>query len=242
MTELKIYSTPEMVALEFADFFYDLFVEYHKEEKTMHIALSGGTTPKLWFKLLVEKYRDIINWDIIHFYWGDERMVPSNDADSNYGEAKRLLFDKISIPNMNIHPINGSNKHSDEIRDYTELLYENLEKEEGMPVFDLIVLGMGDDGHTASIFPNQIELFNSDNLYALTYHPKTGQPRLTVTGKVINRARNVAFLITGNNKAPVLRSVFNQENNFEEYPASYVQPLSNQLYFFVDSEAAQQMF
>lgn len=242
MTELKIYNTPVHVAREFADLFYTLFKQYQDEDKLMHVALSGGSTPKLFFKLLVERFKDIIDWNIIHFYWGDERMVPSTDAESNYGEAIRFLFDKISIPKSNIHPIRFTNQPKDEIKHYAELLAKNLDMSNGNPVFDLVILGMGDDGHTASIFPNQMELFHSDAVCELAYHPETGQPRITLTGRVINNAKNVVFLITGEKKAAVLRSVFNQDESSKNYPATYVQPTSDQLFFFVDSEAAQNIF
>lgn len=242
MTELKIYNRPEHVAVELAEFFYALVKEYQKKGKKINVALSGGSTPKLWFKQLADQYKDKIDWNQIHFYWGDERMVPADSIESNFGEAKRYLFEHIPIPDANIHPVNGTNQVNEEVKRYTEMLINNLDNEEGKPVFDLVILGMGDDGHTASIFPNQMDLIDSDAACSLAYHPETRQLRITITTKVINKARYVVFLITGESKAEVLKSVFNQDDYAKQYPAAYVLPDSNQLYFFIDSEAAQKIF
>jgi 6-phosphogluconolactonase len=241
MAELKIFNNPQHVAEEFADFFYKEVQECLMKKASMHVALSGGSTPKLWFKILKEKYSSKMPWHIIHFYWGDERMVSALDSESNYGEALRILFDHISIPEENIHPVIGENSIDSEITRYKELIYNNLEKSENIPVFDLIVLGMGDDGHTASIFPNQLKILESEHVCAKAEHPDTGQIRLTLTGKVINRARNIVFLITGENKAKKLGTIFLKKSGYEKFPASYIEPYFGKLFFFIDKAAATEI-
>ncbi len=241
MTEFKIYDTPQLVAREFAEFFQSLSNSFHENGKELHVALSGGSTPKLWFNILAGEYKERINWKMVHFYWGDERMVPAIDRESNYGEAKRLLFDKIPVPTDNIHPIVGTTPAKDEAKRYSELLLNNLHVEEGIPVFDLVILGMGPDGHTASIFPNQMELLNSREICDSAYHPGSGQARVTITGRVINKARYVAFLITGKDKAPKLKSIFDHNMHSGQYPAAHVSPLSDMLFYFVDTDAAQRI-
>lgn len=238
MTELKIFRTPQNVAKEFAVFFQHLADEYSRKKQILNVALSGGSTPKYWFEILAKEYKYLIRWELIHFYWGDERMVPSDDIESNFGEAKRILFNNISIPPENIHPVIGSNPVKDEVERYSNLIKDNLNQEDGLPVFDLVILGMGDDGHTASIFPHQMDLLSSGHICGLAYHPDSGQVRLTLTGTVINKARNVVFLVTGTGKAPKLRSIFTQEEGSEKFPAAHINPQSEHLYFFVDSEAA----
>jgi 6-phosphogluconolactonase len=241
MTELKIFRTPQNVAGEFAVFFQHLADEYSRKKQLLNVALSGGSTPKYWFEILAKEYKHTIHWELVHFYWGDERMVPSEDVESNFGEAKRILFDNISIPQENIHQVIGSNPIEDEIERYSNLIKNNLEQENGAPVFDLTILGMGDDGHTASIFPHQMDLLSSGNICGFANHPDSGQVRLTLTGTVINKARNVVFLVTGTGKAPKLRSIFTQEEGSEKFPAAHINPESGHLYFFVDSEAAAEI-
>lgn len=241
MRKIEITETPEELANSFALYFCDLARTYKSQDKNMHVALSGGSTPKIWFKLLVQKFKTSIPWDIIHFYWGDERMVPAEHAESNYGEAKRLLFDHINIPEQNIHPVEGSNSIDDEINRYNNIISSNIACQKNFPEFDLIILGMGDDGHTASIFPHQMDLLNSKAMCAKAIHPQSGQIRLSLTGSLINCAHNIAFLITGANKAEKLEHIMEQDARSKEYPATYINPKSGNLLFYLDQQAASKL-
>jgi len=234
----KIFETPENLAQQFAEDFYKLVEKVYTDGRIIHVALSGGSTPKIWFEVLRKNYATLIAWENIHFYWGDERMVPSKDKESNYGEAKRILFDHISIPPANIHPILGENDTTQELERYSSILDLNLSQQKNLPVFDLMILGMGDDGHTASIFPDQMEILNSKNLVELAYHPVSRQKRISLTGSVINNSRQIIFLITGSEKAPVLAKILNKTGNYKDYPTAHIRPVSGKVEYYLDKEAA----
>jgi 6-phosphogluconolactonase len=182
-----------------------------------------------------------IDWSQVHFYWGDERCVPPTDAESNYGMTAELLLSKIEIPGENIHRIQGENDPEQEARRYGELLVKELQTYNGVPQFDLVILGMGDDGHTASIFPYQMHLWESAKNCEVAKHPGSGQKRITITGSVINTASVVAFLVTGAGKAPKVREIIQKEGDYKAYPASLVEPESGELYWFLDKDAAKEL-
>ncbi|MCW5517077.1 6-phosphogluconolactonase [Muriicola sp. Z0-33] len=234
----KVYTSKMDLAREFAKWM-SKFIDDSQNE--VNIALSGGSTPKLIFEELASEYKDKIDWSRVHFYWGDERCVPPTDMDSNFGMTAELLLSKISIPSENVHRIKGENTPGEEAVNYSKLLQHRLTVKDNIPCFDLVILGMGDDGHTASIFPHQIELWDADNNCEVATHPETGQNRITLTGKLINNAKMVTFLVTGANKADKVREIIKREGHFEDYPASLVAPISGDLNWFLDSEAAAEL-
>jgi 6-phosphogluconolactonase len=202
------------------------------------VALSGGSTPKAIFKYLAENYKDKILWNKIKFFWGDERCVPVNHPDSNHLMTKENLFDKIEISAENIFPIDGDNNPANEAVRYSSIIKEAVVMKDGFPKFDLILLGLGEDGHTASIFPNQIKLLDSNNICEVAAHPVTGQKRITLTGEVINNADQIIFLVTGGNKAKMIDTIINKKNDFEKLPASFVKPKHGKLIWMLDEAAA----
>nr|WP_299069061.1 6-phosphogluconolactonase [uncultured Allomuricauda sp.] len=232
--ELKIYKDKNEVAQQFSAYFAELV----KGKPNFHVALSGGSTPKIVFDVLADKFSDIIDWNKIHFYWGDERCVPPTDDDSNYKMTLEHLFSKIEIPETNIHRILGENDPISEAMRYANLLEINLDRVGGTPQFDLVILGMGDDGHTASIFPHEIELWNADDHCVVATHPDSGQKRVSINGEVINQAKEVAFLVTGSGKAEKVVAILEKGEGFEMYPASLVNPNSGNLTWFMDEDAA----
>ena len=235
MPDLKIFADNPEVASEFARCFRDHVNNLDQDKIT--VCLSGGSTPKLLFQVLADQYSDSIDWSRIHFFWGDERCVAPEDQQSNYGECKKLLLDKINIPVTNIHRVVGESDPELEAKRYGETIKDHVTLDQsGLPIFDLIILGMGGDGHTASIFPHQMELLTSKNICEVAVHPDSGQKRVTITGPVINAANFVVFLITGGGKADVLATVYHGTG--EQYPATHVQPKSKQLAFFLDQAAA----
>ena len=210
------------------------------QEKDVHIALSGGTTPLAVFRQLAFSFEPG-NWEHVHFYWGDERCVPQGSSESNYGNASRLLFDPMGFPPERIHPIRAWEDPEKEAERYGRMLKEKLPLKNGFPVFDWIWLGMGTDGHIASIFPDQMNLFKSDRPCAVAIHPQSGQKRITLTGQVINNARRIAFLVTGKNKATVVNEIVMNEGNYLDYPAFYVSPVEGQTEWYLDMEATSWM-
>ena len=148
------------------------------------------------------------------------------------------LISRISIPAGNIHRIKGENNPSDEAPSYGRLISERLPSKKGIPQFDLVILGMGGDGHTASIFPHQISLWHSNEICEVADHPDTGQQRITLTGKVINNAEAVAFLVTGADKQEKVSEIFREDENSKHYPATLVAPTSGNLVWFLDAAAS----
>jgi len=235
--DLHIFMNPEDLASKFADQLMN-WVENHSGN-TFHLAISGGKTPDLLFLALAKKYSNSSLWQKIHFWWVDERMVPPTDPESNFGVAKRLLFSETSIPEDNIHRINGENSPEAEALSYSFQIQKNISLISGWPVFDLILLGMGDDGHTASIFPDQMHLLDSELICDVATQPQSKQPRITLTGKTISHATKVCFLVTGSNKAERLYEIWNNPEKAKLLPAAQIHPTSGSLMWFVDQPAAE---
>ena len=232
--KLHISKTKSDVAQDFAKFLMDLA----SDKESITVALSGGSTPKIVFDYLAANYKET-DWSKFHFYWGDERCVLPTDEQSNYKMTVDHLFSKIKLPEANIHRILGENIPEAEAVRYSKELEQTLASENEVPQFDLVILGMGDDGHIASIFSHQSHLLESAQVCEVAIHPETAQKRITLTGPVLNRAKQVAFLITGENKADVLAQVINKTGEFASFPASHIEP--DKLTFYVDEAAAKSL-
>ena len=234
--EIQIFNSLQ----ELNESFTEWFKEISSSEKQITVALSGGSTPKSLFSYWSSLPEGEIDWAKIKFFWGDERCVSPEDSESNFKMTKDHLFNNINIPEENIFRIKGENNPTDEAERYGELLDSELEQQNGTPVFDIVILGMGDDGHTASIFPHEIELWDNKNNCVTATHPTSGQIRVSSTGKVINAAKNVVFLVTGKNKAEKVKEVIEHPEIAEKkYPAALVQPDSDNLYWYLDEYAAE---
>ncbi|MGE5395018.1 MAG: 6-phosphogluconolactonase [Candidatus Saccharibacteria bacterium] len=233
---LHIYPSPELLAEALADKLITFFDQH--TAPVFHVAISGGKTPNLLFTILAGKYAHLPIWKNIHFWWVDERMVPFEDDESNYGTAHKLLFSRIDIPEENIHPIKGENDPTAEALSYSHQISNSLPFSNGWPVFDLILLGMGDDGHTASIFPNQMQLLHSDQICKVAVYPQSGQKRITLTGPTINSALNIWFIVTGTAKADRLKEIFSGNEPAKSIPAANIMPLNGTLEWYVDKAAA----
>lgn len=209
--------------------------------ENFHIALSGGKTPSLLYSLLAGKYLNEVTWQKIDFWWGDERMVSPGDPESNFGVANQMLFSRIELSPGQIHRIKGEADPVEEAKRYGSEIRRLVPMVNGWPEFDLIMLGLGDDGHTASIFPDQMYLLESDEITAIAQHPTTGQQRITLTGKVLNNAMRVAFLVSGESKAKILTEILHNSGNSSAYPASHIHP-KGELYWFVDEACMKGYF
>lgn len=186
-----------------------------------HLALSGGETGQQLFRFWVQEYADKINWELIRFYWADERCVAPDDDKSNYKHAEELLFRPLDIPSSHIHRIFGEQDPEIEAERYSELVKWELPGYAETPRFDCIILGIGSGGHTASIFPTTKDLYTANRCYAVTQHPVTGQKRITMTGTIILKADMLLVPVVGLAKTDVLKSVMNGIPE-EESPASYI--------------------
>ena len=208
-----------------------------QEHGQFTIALAGGGTPKPLYEALSTQD---LPWNKIHVFWGDERYVPANHPDSNEGMARHAWLDKVDIPAANIHPMStdgespaaDAQKHEDHLREFFKVPVGEF------PHFDVILLGIGDDAHTASLFPHTDALQITDRL--VTVGNKDGQPRITFTAPLINHARCVSFLVAGASKRPALAQIFAPEADAMTYPARLIQP-QGELLWFLDESAGQDL-
>lgn len=233
--DIQVFDDNPAVAEAFAKF----LVEFTSDRKKTTIALSGGSTPKLLFGLLAKEYANKINWQTLHFFWGDERCVPPNDPDSNYGMTKALLFDKVNVDPEKVHRVLGENDPDSEAIRYGKVLSEVCKEVNGLPSVDLMILGMGDDGHTASIFPHQMELLEDSEICAVAEHPTSGQKRVTINGPTLNNSSLVAFLVTGDKKAKKVSRALNPMADHSDIPAAHIK--GDEQYWFLDKGAASLM-
>ncbi|WP_372973437.1 6-phosphogluconolactonase [Muriicola sp.] len=231
---VRVYETKNSVATHFAAF----LEEEIRGREEYHMALSGGSTPRILFEELSKTDRYKIDWGKVYLYWGDERCVPPNDEESNYKMTVDHLLRIVPIPEENIHRIMGENEPSVEALRYGILLERELPSGSGIPVFDMVILGMGEDGHTASIFPHEIHLWDSEQNCEVATHPESGQKRVTITGRLINNSKEVAFLVTGAGKADKVQSILGKSQGYRQYPAALVEPVSGKLSWYLDAEAA----
>ncbi len=239
MREVKIFRNAQELSEALA---MDLIIRIngaHKEKRPITVALPGGNTPVLFFSALAERHSGSVDWNNIHFFWGDERCVHPDDPESNYGLARDLLLNNISVPEENIHRIRGEDDPKNEASRYSGEIRAFAKSVNLLPSFDLMILGLGNDGHTASIFPGNIRSFSSRKLCDVAVHPCSRQKRITVTGKVINNSGKVIFLVTGETKARVVEDIFKEKPAATLYPASCVVPISGNTTWMLDEDAAK---
>ncbi len=202
------------------------------------VALSGGSTPRRMNEMLGEEtYCLKIPWDKVYLFWVDERCVPENDEASNYGAAKRAFLESVPIPEEHIYPMPGevspeagALRYQENIRDFFHLT------ETGKPIFDSILLGVGKDGHTASLFPGQNALEEGERLVVAVKGGEPNVSRLTLTYPVLNRARHILFLVSGKSKAEILKTIL--EGKEMRLPAQKIQPVNGKLTWLLDQDAA----
>ena len=214
------------------------FKRYSELGHPVHISLSGGSTPKLLFQTLAKApYNTEIQWQNLHFWWGDERCVPPTDPESNYGEVQRLLFDHIAIPAANIHRIYGEETPEVALTRFTADLKQIQNVANNLPVFDWIILGMGTDGHTASLFPHHTN-FTDPNLAVIAQHPESGQYRISKTACLIENAKRVTYLVTGESKAKILKEIQSTAAEQLPYPAAKIVSKQGATEWYLDQQAA----
>ena len=240
MNEIYNYPDNQSVACAAADEFVRLADEAIADRGRFSAALAGGSTPKdLYHLLTTEDYRDELDWAQVHLFWGDERNVPPGHHDSNYGMVRQALLEHIAIPEANVHRMRGENDPLEAATEYHDQLERFFHPVlAGLPVFDLVLLGMGSDGHTVSLFPGDPALEEAQRWVAAVEHTRPPPPlvrRLTLTLPVINAARNVIFLVTGESKAEAVRRIF---DSGEQLPAGMVRPEQGRLVWMLDEAAA----
>ncbi len=206
-----------------------------RERGRFAVALAGGSTPRSAYELLARDYADGVDWRRVHFFFGDERPVPPDHPDSNYRMAREALLAK--VPAGSVHRMRGELPPEEAALLYEEEL-RSFFAGEPVPRFDLILLGLGEDGHTASLFPHTRALEETGRLVVANPVPKLGTTRITLTLPVINAARAVIFLVSGREKAEALRAVLGGSADPRQYPARLVRPVAGELLWLADRTAA----
>jgi len=235
---IRIFKDADELSRAAADLFVTLAVQSIRERGRFLVALSGGSTPMALYRLLA---REPIDWTRIHVFWGDERLVPPEDPENSYGQAWEALLKHIPIPTENIHRVASELDPVAAARDYASILREFAAPPLDWPRFDLVLLGLGEDGHTASLFPGS-PVDATEPVIAVTAQYQ-GRParRVTLTPPVFNAARQVIFLVTGANKAVTLKGVFSDYNSSEQIPAKRIQPADGQVTWLVDKAAGKEI-
>lgn len=230
---------------ELSQFFAEKLASLVKEKPVgsfFAMALSGGSTPRLVFKYLASNFRDRIDWQKILVFWGDERCVTPESDESNFRMAKESLLDHVPIPANNIFRIKGEDDPFVEAGRYADAVRQHVLSTHNIPQFDFMMLGLGEDGHTASIFPGNLYLFCSDKLFEVAEHPYSKQKRITSTGKIINHAKTVIFLVTGESKAKMVSWIIEKKDEWEKLPSSKIHPEKGELFWLLDKQAALKLF
>lgn len=240
--EVVVLPDLNAVAREAADRWVTLAREPIAARGRFCVALSGGSTPRALFALLAgEAHREQVEWRRTLVFWSDERCVPPDHADSNYRLARETLLSKVSIPAGNVYRMRGEIDPEQAALEYEQTVRRELPTEVGAPVFDLILLGMGPDGHTASLFPGTAALCETTRLVTAPFVPRLNAHRITFTPPLINAAARVIFLVAGADKANTLRDVLEGEFKPDVFPAQLVKPASGQLTWLVDGAAAARL-
>ncbi len=207
-----------------------------------NLALSGGSTPMgLYQTLSQDYYRELIPWNKIHFFWGDERCVPPDHPESNYKQALDHLLGHIPAILENIHRIKGELSPDEAVSDYIQVLSGFAQGKYPWPVFDVALMGMGEDGHTASLFPGTVEPLETVTLVIQVNTAYQDRPsrRITLTAAVFNSSRNVIFLVTGEKKAKTLEIALSDRRDPVNIPVQRIKPTHGNTIWYVDSEAAK---
>lgn len=240
---LRIVADAEALTRTAATVFVDCAQKAIEQRGSCAVALSGGTTPQALYALLArdhEPFRRRVPWAQMHFFWGDERMVPPEHPDSNYGMAYRTLLSKVPVPPANVHRFKPeeAEPHS-AARAYEQVLSRYFPLVDAQwPRFDLVLLGMGVDGHTASLFPGSAALYERNRLAVANWVVQLASYRLTLTLPAFNHAATVVFLVSGKDKAPALRAVMAGTGPPERLPAQLIRPTRGALLWLVDRAAA----
>jgi 6-phosphogluconolactonase len=235
--KIQIYPDLETISRKAADMFLQMSGTYITDKGRFAVALSGGSTPKGFYELLgTEPYSRCIAWHNIHFFWADERCVPPVHKDSNYRLAYDTFLSKVPLPKENIHRIRGENEPHQEAMEYEQDIRRFFSEAE-FPVFDLILLGIGEDGHTASLFPGSQIVKEEEPIVAFVTEKAQKHSRITLTLRVLNYAGNILVLVSGEKKAMVVKKVVEERD--PSLPASLLTKGKGQIFFLLDRDSAQ---
>ena len=237
---IRIYDDLETLSLAAAELFALEARQVVQAHGRFTVALAGGSTPSRTYELLAqEPFREQVPWQHTHIFWGDERCVPADDPRNNARMARQTLLDHVPIPSSHVHPMICTSSPQTAAKEYEALLRGFFVG--GSPRFDLVVLGLGENGHTASLFPGTSVLEDQQHWVAEVHVTEEGLNRLTLTAAAINQAALVVFLVSGAGKAHILRKVLKEAQAPGSIPARLIKPVDGGLLWLVDRDAARQL-
>lgn len=235
--KVNIYKSEEELLFAFADYFIDTAQRFIANQGAFNVVLSGGNSPKKLFELLASaSFNNKIDWTKLFFFFGDERFVPTNDPANNAFMAKQTLFDPLNITSKQIFKIDTTLTPVKAAEQYIDLITNYFKENE--PRFDLIILGLGENAHTASLFPFHEVLTESRATVKEVFLKDENRYRITMTAPLINLAHNVVFLVFGKNKAEAVHNILKEETDIQKYPAQLIHPDHGELEWFMDDAAA----
>jgi len=233
---LSVFEKVDDLLYSLADYIVQVGSKAIAEKGEFSFVLSGGSSPKRLYRLLASSYRNKLDWTKVYFFFGDERYVPANDPENNALMAKETLFDPLQIPKSTVFNINTSLSPEESAQHYQEVIESHFQ---GKPIrFDLILLGLGDNVHTASLFPYTSILTEKDPAVKAVFVSELDAYRITFTAPLINRANHVVFLVYGENKAEAVKHVFGEVHDFEKYPAQLIHLNHGSVRWFLDEAAS----
>ena len=244
MAAIEIYKDAISLATNAARHFISIGQQAIINRGRFSVTLAGGSTPRGLYTLLAsETYKHQLDWDKVYVFWGDERLVPAESPESNFNLAKQTLLDHVPIPQQNIFRIQGELEPELASEIYSDVIKEFFQSnsEGSIPQFDMILLGLGEDGHTASLFPHTKALDEKTLLVAHNHVLKLDVWRITFTYRLINSAANILFLVSGESKAKTLRMVIEESHQPDRLPAQGIDPINGKLTWLVDKAAASNL-
>lgn len=232
--------TAESVALSARDWIVHRIRESIEARERCVVALSGGSTPKRLYELLAELPEDTVDWSRVHLVWGDERNVPLDHPDSNFGMVRTVLLNPLGKQGPNVYPVPVDPDSPEKTAEYYEATLRSLlcnGNRNRFPVIDVVLLGLGDDSHTASLFPHSTALTEKQKWVVANPVEKLNTVRITMTAPLLNAGRDVAFLVCGKGKQSAIGTIWHGEQNTARYPAQLIQPTPGNLWWFLDTDA-----
>jgi 6-phosphogluconolactonase len=237
---IQIFRNKEILSEELATWMCDLINSTLQNQEFFTLVLSGGETPKILFKKLASsEYKEKINWKRVHIFWGDERAVPFKDERNNAAMAFNILIDHIDIPAEQVHIMRTEIEPLFAAKEYDKILhnyFNNTSKS-----FDLVLLGMGDDGHTLSLFPGSAIIEEHENWVNAVFNEEQQMYRITLMPVIVNRSSHITFMVDGSKKATILKQVIEGRYMPSKLPAQIINPVDGELYWFLDEAAAKEL-
>ncbi len=236
--QLEVVADDTALARAVADRFVSLAAAAIDAKGRFFVALAGGSTPKAAYALIASTYGNALGWDRVRFFFGDERCVPPTDDESNYKMARTNLFVPLGIPESQVHRMRGEDEPAAAAAAYADTLRREVPLSGGVPAFDLVMLGLGPDGHTASLFPGNDPFEDDEQLVRAPFVAKFGTHRITLTPKVLNAAGEIDVATAGQAKTAALAAVLEGPHDPRTLPAQVLKPVAGRLVWLVDRAAA----